>query len=806
MQPHLTKRTKLLLSMWLGLWLYAIYLLSFSGKLHVMDELAVFTAGHNLAQYGRADINPLIWTNHWTPNPPGIWGQDHQLYTKKAPGISMFIAPFLWLGHQIPNINLIYLALLTNSVITAMTAALLLIWLTDLGFTRRTAWLTALGYGLCTIAWVYARMFWELSILAFCFLWLAWLIYQMESKSLDLSDKSKDLDSISSTILFFLMGCIAAFSLTLRYESALAVGLIGLYLAWQLWQAHHAPILPRITFWLAYILPVGVTILALAYFNSFRYGSLSQTGYNQEIHFNAPWFGGFGLLFSPGNGLFLFSPFMLLLFGGIRPAWQRLPRLYFALIMSIFLIYWIFYGSWFAWGGIWDWGPRFLLPTLPFLMVLVAATLEQLWPSRSPQSFADRFYSLSHWERVGVRVLLGRFIALSLALLSIVINMLGVAVDFNEHFRRIERGETFRFNWATYPPLGHWYILQEGLTDLMWLQGGLQRAILAPALVIFLMASIGLVVILRYEPATLIALKRHFMAVIGTFIITIYLTYLMLLATAQTDLARPQAQLDLPMLTTLTAQSQPHDALMVAMPPFADAQEITTFLMAYLTKPLPTYSWIESDPRGILPIEREEVWQVVTMSNERVWLFERWLSATDPLGVTAKRLNEQAFPLSEQWFDHSGKLTLYALANQSPQVSQTVNIPFQGGVTLLNFAVIDPHVAAGGVLKVRLTWQAESHLSAAQGEAVVSFVHLIGETTNIAQQDRLLLDFQQVKQSVLLPGQTTTQGYGLQLPPDLAAGSYPVIVGLYLPQSGQRLPRADGSPDDFLYLLNVVVP
>jgi hypothetical protein len=320
------------------------------------------------------------------------------------------------------------------------------------------------------------------------------------------------------------------------------------------------------------------------------------------------------------------------------------------------------------------------------------------------------------------------------------------------------------------------------------------------------MATIGFMVILRYEPVTPTTLKRHIMAVISVFIITIYLTYRMLLATAQTDLARPQAQQDLPMLTTLTAQSQPHDALMVAMPPFADAQEITTFLLAYLTKPLPTYSWIESDPRGILPVERAEVWQAATTSNERVWLFERWLSATDPLGVTAKRLNEQAFPLSEQWFDHSGKLTLYALANQSPQVSQTVNIPFQGGVTLLNFAVIDPHVAAGGVLKVRLTWQAESHLSAAQGEAVVSFVHLISATTNIAQQDRLLLDFQQVKQSVLLPGQTTTQGYGLQLPADLVSGSYPLIIGLYLPQSGQRLPRADGSPDDFLYLLNVIVP
>ena len=68
--------TRYALAFWLGLFLLAIYLLSFSGKFHVMDELAVFTAGHSLAGPGRADIDLLIWTNHWTPNPPGVWGAE----------------------------------------------------------------------------------------------------------------------------------------------------------------------------------------------------------------------------------------------------------------------------------------------------------------------------------------------------------------------------------------------------------------------------------------------------------------------------------------------------------------------------------------------------------------------------------------------------------------------------------------------------------------------------------------------------------------------------------------------------------
>ena len=61
------------------------------------------------------------------------------------------------------------------------------------------------------------------------------------------------------------------------------------------------------------------------------------------------------------------------------------------------------------------------------------------------------------------------------------------------------------------------------------------------------------------------------------------------------------------------------------------------------------------------------------------------------------------------------------------------------------------------------------------------------------------------EKSPLQLGQQVSQGYGLQLPDDIGPGSYPLIAGLYLPQSGQRLPRADGSPDDFLYLMNIEI-
>ncbi|MFN8457432.1 MAG: glycosyltransferase family 39 protein [Anaerolineae bacterium] len=837
------------LSFAVGLFLFSIYLFSFSGKFHVMDELAVFTAGYNLAQTGRADINQLIWTNHWTPNPPGIWGQDGHLYTKKPPGISFLVAPLIGLGRVVPGLNAVHLGLLTNAFITALTAALLLIWLTDLGFTRHTAFLTALAYGLCTIAWVYARMFWESSPLALCFLAAVWAVYRA----------SQPAYRYRRGWWIFLAGVSLALGLTLRFEAALTVVFIGLYLVanrrisesanngatrtlinedqgdnpsviQSQAKAPHSTSnvqrfpLPasRLPFYLAPSLLVGAGLL---YFNFIRFGSWGETGYSQEILFREPWVGAFGLLFSPGRGLFIYAPITLLLFGGVRPAWRRLPRLYFWLIAALCLSYWLFYGAWFAWGGAWGWGPRFLLPILPLLMLFVAEAIERVNGEGRIRSERGGEEAMMRSLRFPPHTL--RLTLYALLLLSLIVNLLGITVDFNEHFLRLGSNANFVFNWAAFPPLAHWQILREGLVDVIWLRLGSQGLeiawpVLLPVLLLLILAVINLAIV--YKQSMSFRAQRgispdskgilHFVQndIKYVMLITLaaLLTFQMMRGTTRVTLADEQAQRDVAVLEKLNTAARPGDALLVPMPPFGDVQEISTRLMAYLRRPLPTYAWIESEPRALQPAERERVWQAAQAGSQRVWLFERWLTQSDPTGPTAVWLNASAFPVEQQWFEQSGKLTLYALAGPSyPTTATGLNIPFQGGLKLVDFAAPAETVAPGEVLKLRLTWQAEATADANQLpiQSLIAFAQLVDRTAGrpAAQSDRLLVDLHNIKQSPLLPGQTVSQGYGLSLPNDLASGEYPLIVGLYQAENGQRLGRADGSPDDFLYLATVKV-
>jgi hypothetical protein len=432
-----------------------------------------------------------------------------------------------------------------------------------------------------------------------------------------------------------------------------------------------------------------------------------------------------------------------------------------------------------------------------------------------------------------------------------------VAVDFNEHFLRLGRNDDFVFNWAAAPLLGHWQILQEGLVDLIWLRsqdGGLAIIwpVLLSPLLLALLAGFGVLLTLKISneqlamnneqlaisneavnhqsashltplasPSPLSAPRStlhtsrftfHVSSLLFILLFTLLITFIMLRGAARLPWLDPQAQADLAVLDTLTTAAQPGDVLLVSMPPFGDVQEISTWLMAYLRRPLPLYSWIESEPRAIQPDERARARQAVEAEASRVWLFERWLTPADPLTTSAAHFNQQAFPVSEQWFSGSGRLTLFALPTQPTATAPPVplNVPFAGNLTLLDFAVLNSQASPGEVLKVRLTWQAPAVGEpgvALPHEAVISFVHLLAENGGgqAAQQDRLLLDLQNFGRSPLLPGQTATQGYGLQLPDDLPAGAYPLIAGVYLASSGQRLPRHDGNPDDFIYLTDIVV-
>jgi hypothetical protein len=152
-----------------------------------------------------------------------------------------------------------------------------------------------------------------------------------------------------------------------------------------------------------------------------------------------------------------------------------------------------------------------------------------------------------------------------------------------------------------------------------------------------------------------------------------------------------------------------------------------------------------------------------------------------------------------------GRLTVEALVRQFTLPSRLTPLdppPVLGGQIALVGYELPGKAAPGGALPLTLAWRAEE--VAERGYTV--FVHLVDERgTILAQQDRApQADGAPYPTNLWVPGEIVTDEYELSIPPDAPPGSYTVRVGLYLPESGQRL-SVPGSADNALTLPAAVV-
>lgn len=126
------------------------------------------------------------------------------------------------------------------------------------------------------------------------------------------------------------------------------------------------------------------------YHNIFNFGYTGNRGYPTIIYSGEPGFSGsaliglYGFFFSSGKSIFIFSPSLLLFFGCYKKFFRE-KRKEFMLYIVIFLVFTIIYSKWWAWYGGVCWGPRFLLPFLSLLYIIIGYGLKELfnkakWP------------------------------------------------------------------------------------------------------------------------------------------------------------------------------------------------------------------------------------------------------------------------------------------------------------------------------------------------------------------------------------------------------------------------------------------
>jgi hypothetical protein len=127
--------------------------------------------------------------------------------------------------------------------------------------------------------------------------------------------------------------------------------------------------------------------------NYVRFGSFTEFGYGRyfgTLSYNA--YGGktglIGLLASPGKGLIIYFPVVILLPLALIYVYRENRWLFF-LILYVVLVHWLYFGSLNDresrfWSGATAWGPRYLIPVLPFITLAFGTLLARFRQSRLP--------------------------------------------------------------------------------------------------------------------------------------------------------------------------------------------------------------------------------------------------------------------------------------------------------------------------------------------------------------------------------------------------------------------------------------
>jgi len=703
---------------------FSLYLLTFSGGYHSSDELSMLAATDSLARRGQWDIELLRWMGEQQ----GSFGPDGHLYSRKGIGMTLAALPAAWLALQSEQVGNVQAAMLTNAIITALTCVLVYLFLRRLHYRIGVALGVALAFALGTMAWPYARYFFSESLAGLGLMQCAYFLLRFRDRQ----------DGASA--LWAGMGLGVA--LLSRLNNAIVAPFLGILLLVYVYR--HVGRLGRPGDWLKpvalFAIPVAAALAVTGWYNWIRFGNPLITGYLPEERFATPFLEGFyGLILSPGKGLLWYNP---LFFAALAawPIFYRRHRAEALLAAAVVLSNVAFYAPWYLWWAGHSWGPRFLVTILPFAILPLAPAVEAaLRPGDS--TVRRRLWAVG----------LG-----ALAVVSVAVQLLGVAVDFNLYLEDAF-AELGLYHPDTLFTLAHsplvrqiGYLRPENL-DLAWLRDGvLNGSALFLSLLAVMISALTLWIVLRTRTSQLRA---------GPLLALIAMVILM--AVRVMPLYAPKGD--------------------VAQAAQALARVERPGEVAVLTDSLRTEAFQDAYDGRLW------VWGTSSPADVRVECAATWVIGPGaPEGAPAR------FQVGEVRLDFFPENTQVFELNRLPIPLLPSPSQLGPGIELVAALVDDAPDPHRGTLSVTLTWRSVDPVDT----AYTVFVHLVDDQGVKAGQVDRPPCLGGCPTDAWRPGDLITERYDLPLTPSASEGSYQIIVGMYDLSTGANLSWFDAQGRD----------
>ena len=354
-----------------------------------------------------------------------------------------------------------------NSLLTALTAWLIVTSARRVGASGRNAFAAGLAYGIATFAWPQARSTLSDVQATFClFLGLHLLLLAKERWERTWRPPLVPLAGAGLALGWAFLTRIAL-APAVAFLGLLAVGVVLLRASRSRRAVRGFPLAPL----LALGIPFVSCLLVFVITNYLRFGDPLETGYAAAFtgggFFSSPPHEGLaGVLLSPGKGLFWMAPGVLVVPFGILRAYKRGTRTFVWMVAGVTACVLTPVCFMQGWHAAWTYGPRYLLPLLPFVWVLVAMGLDFVQERGALRGLARALVWAGLLTSVPA-VLVDYTTHLGLAQQAARIAWPEVAGD-NDFQRDDDRFLRIQWDWRFAAPWAHWRVLRHrgaGLGD-----------------------------------------------------------------------------------------------------------------------------------------------------------------------------------------------------------------------------------------------------------------------------------------------------------------------------------------------------
>ncbi len=764
--------------------LTSAYILTYRGFPLSQDGLFIYDSTESLVNRGDFKRTYEFAKDNMAGSGPfsDPWAAPNQ-----EPLISILLAPVYLMGRSFEQVGTLHIVWTFNIVITALTGASVFAAGLLFDYTERTSFAAGLIYGLATLAWPYARFLFREPLMALLVLWCFVAAVQVQARF-----KSDRL--ARRWISLMLLTFIAAF-LT---KAISIVMLPALFIMLLPPQRNRRLLFSLIGLGVLLISVIGLTLALDG--QRLRY---SLDFWISETRKVSPSFlleSLLGYHISWSRSLWLHSPVLLV---GIIGAWQVFQQKHWrrvlgplVFLLSMSVIYGI--GHQTLWWGGWGWGPRYLLPVLPVMMVFwVLPVLPHI---NTPLC------------QIGMGVLIGVGIALQLLGMAVPLpnyytdlNWSGLLTDFG---LETQWGD-YNWTWKWSPLKYHLERLELNHLDSAWhwADVGWLPALLAVGLLL-VSGGFSWWLIQRERPTSL-----RWLGTLGLTAMTL-ITMSIGVHSLRTDARYIKDWTDVHELAQMLNQQVTDNQIV-----FIDRELYLPIFMNYFKRSvivgsLP-YSPGENYGDGPEVVSEQvdeqiglDAYVAIQWAQENVR--DVWLVASsspfepDKLRPVERFLATTAFPVEEITISDRARAIRFDTTNvYQVGESDTTDFIFNNNLRLLGYNLPkDTRYTPGEVVPVSLTWEPQAPLKDNYNVAI----HIA--TTDgfpLAQRDgQPQGTFGAMTQ--WQPQEAVLDHHGLQLPADIPPGTYHIQVVVYRWQDGTRLTWVNGETSgDIAPLVEIVV-